>query len=115
MSPVEAIDSLPARLRWARETAGLSKRALSDLAGLDPSHVRLIEAGDRLDPRVDTLGGIARVLGTTVDWLAFGNGVAPDESHIAKAVDRARSAVRPVADELDVARAPTLPATGTEG
>lgn len=108
MSPVEAIDSLPARLRWARETAGLSKRALSDLAGLDPSHVRLIESGDRLDPRVDTLGGIARVLGTTVDWLAFGNGAAPSADDVTNAVGRAR-ATRPPPDVDE------LPATGTEG
>lgn len=89
---MEIPNSLPTRLRWTREIAGLSMRSLSDLSDLDPSHIRLIELGDRPDPRVDTLGAIARVLGTTVDWLAFGHGTAPTAEEIAAAVDRARAA-----------------------
>jgi transcriptional regulator with XRE-family HTH domain len=95
---MKPISSLPARLRWARETAKLSKRRLSDLAGLDPSHVRFLESGEREDPHASTLGAIAPVLGTTVDWLAFGRGSAPDERQIHAAVATARNGAPPVAD-----------------
>lgn len=88
---------MPDRLRWARTVAGLSKRALSDIAGLDPSHVRFIEAGERPNPSVDTLGALAEKLGTSVDWLAFGRGEPPTEAAVRAAVEHARGvALRPV-------------------
>lgn len=109
---METLTTLPDRLRWARETAGLSKRGLSDIAGLDPSHVRFIEAGERPNPSVDTLGALAEKLGTTVDWLAFGRGEAPTEAAVRAAVERARVASDAAAPDIDE---PTGPVVVREG
>lgn len=85
-------DSLQARLKWAREVAGLSARALSELAGLHPSHVGLVERGgprrDTVDAR--TLLAIADVLGVSMDWLFAGKGTRPSPDAISHAVQKRR-------------------------
>lgn len=70
--------TLPERVAWARKCSGLTPNRLSVLAGLDRSHVRLIEDGA---PRTaaDTVGKIAGVLKITTDWLIRGEGEVPDE------------------------------------
>lgn len=81
-------ETLKVRLKRAREMAGLSARALSSLAGLTPSHVSLIEAGQ---PGIGskTAMKLAGVLGVSLDWLLTGHGEAPTKESIQKAVARA--------------------------
>lgn len=74
-------------------------RALSDLAGLDSSHVRLIESGAREDPRSQTLAAIARATGSSLDWLVAGKGAPPAADDVLAAVARARLAAQPAVDE----------------
>lgn len=69
--------SLPRRLAHARKAAGLNRSALALRAGLNPSHVRLIEEGEREDPTGTTLAKLAEALGVSLDWLVRGIGVGP--------------------------------------
>lgn len=69
--------SLPKRLAHAREAAGLNRSALALRAGLNPSHVRLIEEGEREDPTGTTLAKLAEALEVSLDWLVRGIGPAP--------------------------------------
>lgn len=61
---------LPARLKQARQAAGLSRRALAARAGLSNPVVRNLEAGTI--PGVDTAERIAQALGISACWLAYG-------------------------------------------
>ena len=95
------MNTLAERLRWARRTAGISKRGLCDVAGLDPSHVRAIETGDRGKRlSADTALNLGRALGCTVEWLINGEGAPPSPEAVRAAVARARdrSADHAVAD-----------------
>lgn len=56
------------RLRAARESAGLSQRALADRVGIAQPHVSAMEA-DKMRPALDTLARMARALGVTTDHL----------------------------------------------
>ncbi len=109
------MSTIGSRLTERRIAAGLERPELGELAGLSPALVGMIERGDRTNIAATTATSLARVLGTTAEYLVDGVGAPPSDAEVYAAVARARSAVRPVADELDVARAPTLPATGTEG
>jgi transcriptional regulator with XRE-family HTH domain len=77
---------LAARLAWARGVSGLSAKALSLRAALSPSHVSMIESGERADIRFETAEQLAEVLGVPVLWLFKGAGDQPTESQIKKAV-----------------------------
>ena len=82
--------SIAERVAIIRGLSGLSQRALAELAGLNASHVRLIEDGDRADPRTSTVVALAQVAGCTADWLATGEGREPSEESVRAAVERAR-------------------------
>jgi transcriptional regulator with XRE-family HTH domain len=56
-----AIEQIAQALKAARETKGLSQRALSGLAGVPQSHISRIESGG-VDLRVSSLVELARVL-----------------------------------------------------
>ncbi len=86
-----SLDSLAERLRWLREQAGLPKRTLSNLARLDPSHVRSIEKGTRVNPQSDTVVALAEVLGCTTDWLLRGLGSPPSADVLLDAVAHAKA------------------------
>lgn len=75
--------------------SGLTPRALSLRAGLDHTHVRRIEAGDRVEIAASTAVGLAEVLGVSVEWLVKGSGREPTAQSVRRAVN--------------------LAATGTEG
>jgi transcriptional regulator with XRE-family HTH domain len=83
--------TLADRIEYARELAGLTPRGLSIIAGLDPTHVRLIEDGERPDPRSSTISKLANALGLTTDWLLDGRGPEPDPEVIRSAVEAARA------------------------
>jgi transcriptional regulator with XRE-family HTH domain len=85
-------DTIAARLRRTRLSAGLSQHELSRLAGLGPSQVRMIEIGARRAPSGLTLAALARVLGVRLDWLVEGTGAEPAVSTVRARVRAARLA-----------------------
>lgn len=85
------MDTIGERLGFARQLAECSMREISILAGCDPTAVRLIEIGERPDPRGSTLAAVGRVLGCSVDWLISGTGPAPTEEQVRAAVEQARA------------------------
>lgn len=66
-------DGLPARLREARERAGLTQSEVSRRAGLSRMTCSDIEGGRRMgNIGVRTIELLAEVLGVSPCWLAFG-------------------------------------------
>lgn len=75
----DRLATVAARVRFARERAGLSQRQLSRAAGLSPSTVANIE-NETHDTRLGTLKVIAGALGASHEWLLLGTGEAPSAS-----------------------------------
>ena len=67
---------LAERLRAARMARGLAKQPLDELADVAKGTVANTEAG-RSQPRVDTAEKLAKILGVSPAWLAFGEGPQP--------------------------------------
>ena len=67
---------IAARLKLARSHAELTIRALASAAGVASSAITDTEIGNRI-PRADTIEKIARALGVSACWLAYGEGTAP--------------------------------------
>lgn len=67
---------IAARLKLARSHAELTIRALASAAGVASSAITDTEIGNRI-PRADTIEKIARALGVSACWLAYGEGSAP--------------------------------------
>ena len=65
-------ETLGRRVKRLRQQAGLSRPQLAELARLNPSHIGLIENGDRKNPKGDTLTKLAQALETSVDFLLTG-------------------------------------------
>lgn len=63
------------RLRAARDRAGVSNRDLAAAMGTDPASIYRYFSGVRLPP-LTALPAVARVTGTTVEWLLTGQGPA---------------------------------------
>lgn len=89
------MDTIGARLRYARDAADCSATALAALAGLSPAHVGMIERGDRFRLAYPTVSRLARVLGVSTDWLADGIGPTPDPAAVRASVEAARTAAAP--------------------
>lgn len=85
--------TLASRLQTLREYSGMSARVLSELAGLQPTHFALIESGERPHPAAETMVHVARILGTTVEWLVTGEGRAPTEREVRAAAGAAYSVI----------------------
>lgn len=99
---VTPMGSIAERVKELREIAGLTPRALSILAGLNQSHVRLVESGERgSNLGYETVHALARTLGASVEWLGSGEGEGPAPEHVRAAVEAARVA-RPA---IEAARA----------
>lgn len=79
------------RLKFARQLTGLSARRLAELAGVSPGYPGHLETGRRQNPPSAALSDIARVLGTTMDWLLNGVGAAPTEAGSKAAVAAAEA------------------------
>lgn len=69
----DATRAVGVRLRYQRETVGLSQHRLADLAGTTQAHVSGIESGRRL-PSYSLLCDLAEHLGVTPVWLLYGDG-----------------------------------------
>jgi transcriptional regulator with XRE-family HTH domain len=98
----EQPDSLGSRVRYLRQLGGISASDLAHLAALKSrTHVGLIENGTRQTPSGETVVAIARVLGTSAEWLITGEGDGPTEDDVRAAIARTR--------------VEQTPATGTDG
>lgn len=78
-APADAPQSsgLSRRFRLAREHAGLTQRALAAKARCTNSTIIEVESGNRM-PQIDTIEVLARALGVSSGWLAYGEGIAPE-------------------------------------
>ena len=65
-------EEMGARLQASREEKGLTKAALARLGGLSPSAFAKIENGGQSG--IDVIESLAKVLGVSAGWLAFGMG-----------------------------------------
>lgn len=74
---VDSPAAVGARLRRAREQAGLSQRQLS-FPGCSPAYISRIESGDRI-PSLQLLRELGRRLGVSEDFLAMGTDVSDRE------------------------------------
>lgn len=70
-------NGLSLRVKKAREHACLTQRALAAKSRITNSTIIEVEAGKRM-PQIDTIEVLARALGVTAGWLAYGQGQAPD-------------------------------------
>lgn len=72
-SPTEATpDDMGIRLAFVRNERGLTKAALARSVNLSPSAFAKIENGGQTG--VDVLAGLAKALGVSPAWLAYGEG-----------------------------------------
>lgn len=85
------METIGSRLAALRGMSGLKATELGELAGLgSPAHVGLIERGGRPNVAATTAVELARVLGTTAEYLITGRGMPPSEEEVRAAVDAAR-------------------------
>lgn len=82
--------SIGLRVRVLRERAQLSRGELARLARVQPHRVHDIERGEAASPQVHAVVAIARVLGTSAEWLADGVGAEPTLRELGEAVSAAR-------------------------
>ena len=69
---VGTCETMGVRLQTSREEKGLTKAALARLGGLSPSAFAKIENGGQSG--IDVIESLAKVLGVSAGWLAFGMG-----------------------------------------
>jgi transcriptional regulator with XRE-family HTH domain len=86
------MDTLATRAEYLRRTAGLGVREADRLAGTHRGQCAQIERGHRENPRRDALVKIAALYGARLDWLLTGEGKAPSERSIKRAVAAAVAA-----------------------
>lgn len=65
------------RFRQAREHRGLTLRALAAASGCQYSTIVAIELSGRM-PQITTIEILARTLGVSPGWLAYGEGTAQE-------------------------------------
>jgi hypothetical protein len=70
--------------------AGLGPGAVDELAGLYPGHARQFLNGSKSLMRATTAIALARIFGVTVEYLIEGDGTAPTDRVVRKAVAAAR-------------------------
>lgn len=76
--PPPELLTLPGRLKYARERAGMTGAALAQAAQIDPAQVSRFENAERLTGvEAATLIRLARALGVPVGWLAADEGGLP--------------------------------------
>lgn len=111
--------TLASRLASLRSIAELTPAELARLSGLkNPSHIGMIERSERTEIAGNTAVEIARVLGTTAEYLVAGRGAPPSAEQVRAAVATARG--ESAASSIDrtgpvVVRDGYDQRTGTEG
>jgi transcriptional regulator with XRE-family HTH domain len=85
-------EGIASRLRETRTVCGLTMRALARAAGLTDTAVRSTESGASI-PSIATAESLAKALGVSPAWLAFGEGpqVLPQRCRIRSEPAAARS------------------------
>lgn len=68
------LNGIGARLRAARNRAGLSREELAVRSGISWSAIAQVESARRTNLRAGTLAALAGVLGVTIDYLVSGQG-----------------------------------------
>lgn len=76
----------PQRLERLRHLGNISASALSRLIGASRNTVGNLEVGISRTPRGDVLYGLAKVFGTTVEYLAAGEGEEPNATSVREAL-----------------------------
>lgn len=71
-----------ARLCSLREAAGYTQESLAAAAGVSLGTITKMEQGERWDIKVSTLAKLADVLGTSLDYLATGRTVSPEDPNL---------------------------------
>lgn len=77
------MQDIGSRCRWARETAGLSRRRLAAEADLSTGYLSALERRRIVAPTSEVALRLARVLGVDLTWLIAGVGAAPDSATLA--------------------------------
>lgn len=93
-SMADDLDTIGGRLgRLISFVPDLDMQSVDRLAGLkSPGHTAQIVRGDKPSPAAATIVALARVLGTSAEWLVSG-GDAPSERRVRAAVKAARARV----------------------
>ncbi|MFO0630109.1 MAG: helix-turn-helix transcriptional regulator [Polyangiales bacterium] len=86
MNPTDVAERLRTLVRFST----LSPNALSELAGLDRSYLRLILGGHRTAFGAAPMTALAELFGVELDWLLRGRGTAPSAEAVSRAVQHAR-------------------------
>lgn len=71
----ENLDTLAARIRWARVNGGFSQTDLASVLGVNRSTVAHWERNAGYSPTIDHLRGISVAVGVTASWLMDGDKV----------------------------------------
>ena len=107
---------LSERLGRLRKLAGLSNSELDRLSELRKGHSWAIEHNDKANPELRTIQGLAATLGTTVGYLANGEGDGPTATDVVEAVSAARERLAPPPKATtDVSEIAEKAPTGTVG
>ena len=94
--------SVGVRLKLARDMRGLTMTEVVDEAGIAASTVNVIEKGQK-QPRGDTVERLARALGVSRCWLAYGDGPVPDWTQGIAGLTRPDAPASPLgADDVDL-------------
>lgn len=81
------LSSVPKRIRWAREQAGLSQEKLGDLVGRSQVWIFQMERAEKTRYELEFLERLAKASHVNPAWLAFGEPYAPDGLDIAPGLD----------------------------
>ena len=74
------MDTLGKRIKMYRQQRGISQRKFAKLVGTSPGLISFIER-DRNKPNYQIVGRMAKILGTTCDYLIYGEEAALDPTH----------------------------------
>jgi hypothetical protein len=84
--------TLAERVAYLRRCAGIGCREADRLAGTHRGFSAEVENGNRLNPKVGSVGMLAELYGAPKGWLLTGDGKAPSKRSVARAVETARVA-----------------------
>lgn len=101
-------DTLGARLKWARNAAGLTQRDVARHIGVTPQAIQHLESGSSRTSRF--VYQMANALGVSVEWLEKGIGTPKEAGRVENSVETALKHLG-AADVVDVVLAPSDPYT----
>lgn len=77
--PVESLETLASRMRWARGNNGMTQDELAKAAKTSQSQINSIERGEVTRPR--NIADLAKALNVSPAWLQFGEAQIDTLSH----------------------------------